>query len=207
MADHGEPAEAQRLENLWSGEFGDEYVDRNLGAYDLRAPFWASIIERTAPSRVLEVGCNVGGNLRFIAPSVEPAHAYGIDINRKALSLIHEFVPDANVLVESARELPFRDGWFDLVFTMGVLIHQPDDSLRDVLSEMGRVSSRYVLCGEYFAEETTEVPYRGVEGALFRRDYGAAFVEAVPGLTVVDTGHLSAEEGFDDITWWLFEKK
>ncbi len=207
MADHDDHAEAQRLESLWSGEFGDEYVDRNLGAYDLRAPFWASILERAQPSRVLEVGVNVGGNLRFIAPTVEPGHAYGIDINRKALSLIHKFVPDANVLVEQARDLPFRDGWFDLVFTMGVLIHQPDESLPEVISEMARVSSRYVLCGEYFSEETTEVPYRGVEGALFRRDYGKAFVETVPALSVVETGHLTAEEGFDDITWWLFEKK
>ena len=40
MAELDENAEAQRLESLWSGDFGDQYVDRNLGAYDLRAPFW-----------------------------------------------------------------------------------------------------------------------------------------------------------------------
>jgi spore coat polysaccharide biosynthesis protein SpsF len=199
-------AEAKRLEALWSGDFGDDYVDRNLGAYDARAPFWTSIVERTTPSRVLEVGCNVGGNLRFIAPELEPGHAYGIDINRKALTKIHEFVPDVNALLESARDLPFRDGWFDLVFSMGVLIHQPEESLPEVIREMARVSSKYLLAGEYFAAETTEVPYRGHEGALFRRDYEAEFRKAVPGLTTVETGHLTADEGFDDITWWLFEK-
>lgn len=199
-------AEAQRLENLWSGEFGDQYVDRNLGAYDARAPFWNGIVQRTSPSRVLEVGCNVGGNLRWIAPELQPGHAYGIDINLKALTMIHELVPSVNALLESARNLPFRDGWFDLVFSMGVLIHQPEESLPFVIREMGRVSSQYILSGEYYSEETTEVPYRGHEGALFRRDYGAAFTDFVPGLTQVDMGHLTADEGFDDITWWLFEK-
>lgn len=199
--------EAKRLENLWSGEFGDQYVDRNLGAYDARAPFWKTMVQKTSPNRVLEVGCNVGGNLRWIAPELDPGHAYGVDINLKALTMIYEFVPSVNALLESARDLPFRDGWFDLVFSMGVLIHQPEESLPDVIREMGRVSSKYILSGEYYSAETTEVPYRGHEGALFRRDYGAAFSEYVPGLTQVDTGDLTADDGFDDITWWLFEKK
>jgi len=198
--------EAKRLEDLWSGSFGDAYVDRNAGAYDLRGPFWRNVIDRLSPTRVLEVGCNTGGNLRWIAPLLEPASTYGVDINRKALALLHETQPNVNALIGSAKDLPFRDSWFDLVFTMGVLIHQPDDSLPDVLREMARCSSAYLLCGEYFAEQVTEVAYRGVPGALFKRDYGRLFLEAIPGLALVDSGHLTAEEGFDDITWWLFRK-
>lgn len=199
--------EASRLESLWSGEFGDAYVDRNLGAYASREPFWRQMIEKVSPSRVLEVGCNVGGNLRWIAPSLAAGATAGIDVNLKALSALRTEFPEVNAILGSARELPFKDGWFDLVFTMGVLIHQPEDSVLDVMSEMARCSSRYVLCGEYFAAETTEVAYRGVAGALFKRDYGKAFVEVDPSLTLIETGHLTAAEGFDDITWWLFEKK
>jgi pseudaminic acid biosynthesis-associated methylase len=198
--------EVKRLEDLWSGTFGDAYVDRNAGAYDLRGPFWRDLVARLAPTRVLEVGCNTGGNLRWIAPLLEPAATYGVDINRKALTLLHEAQSDVNALIGSAKDLPFRDEWFDLVFTMGVLIHQPDDSLRDVIREMARCSSTHLLCGEYFADEVTEVAYRGVPGALFKRDYGRLFLEAVPGLALLDSGHLTAEEGFDDITWWLFKK-
>jgi hypothetical protein len=61
----------------------------------------------------------------------------------------------------SAAELPFVDHCFDLVFTMGVLIHQPDESLGRVMSEVVRCSARLVLCAEYYAPEPTEVPYRG----------------------------------------------
>ena len=91
--------EAKRLEDLWSGSFGDAYVDRNAGAYDLRGPFWRNVIDRLSPTRVLEVGCNTGGNLRWIAPLLEPASTYGVDINRKALALLHETQPDVNALL------------------------------------------------------------------------------------------------------------
>jgi pseudaminic acid biosynthesis-associated methylase len=198
--------EPARLEDLWSGDFGDDYVDRNIGAYEIREPFWRSIVDRVAPTRVLEVGCNVGGNLRWIAPSVPPGSAYGVDVNRKALAALRETLPDVNTIWTAARELPFRDDFFDFVFTMGVLIHQPEESVRDVMSEMVRCSSRFVLCGEYFSADTVDVPYRGVEGALFKRDYGKLFTEVGPSLSLVESGHLSADEGFDDITWWLFEK-
>jgi len=206
MTDSGERAESVRLENLWSGDFGDDYVDRNLGAYEQRAPFWASLMGELRPQRVLEVGANVGGNLQWIAEHVDPTGVYAVDVNRKALQLLHERVPGISSAWSPGRELPFRDRWFDLVFTMGVLIHQPDSTLPLVMAEMVRCSRRWVLCGEYFAPSTEEVAYRGHEGALFRRDYGRLFRELFPELRPAREGRLTKEEGWDDVTWWLFEK-
>lgn len=207
MSDARSGTEAHRLEAVWGGGFGDEYVDRNLDAYEPRRAFWDAMSRRVAPSRLLEVGCNAGGNLRHIAPHVGERAVYGIDINRKALRTAQALLPDANLTLESASELPFRDGWFDLVFTMGVLIHQPEESVRTVMAEMVRCSRRYVLAGEYADDSTVEVPYRGIEGSLFRRDYGRIFQEVAPELVLADTGRLTADEGFDDVTWWLFEKR
>ena len=65
---------------------------------------------------------------------------------------------------------------------------------------------RWVLVGEYYAEETEEVAYRGVDGALFRRDYGALFLERFAELRAADEGFLGKSEGWDDVTWWLFER-
>jgi pseudaminic acid biosynthesis-associated methylase len=211
MVDADPPAgeeqdEAARLEGLWGGTFGDDYVDRNAGAYESRRDFWEQIVARTSPARVLEVGCNVAGNLRWLGDLV-PGGAYGIDVNRKALAVVHADFPDLNVMWALAREVPFRDRWFDLVFTMGVLIHQPDDTLPDVMTEIVRCSSRWVLCGEYFADEPTEVSYRGVEGALFKRDYGRLFADRFPELELVDRGFLGKDAGWDDVTWWLFERR
>jgi pseudaminic acid biosynthesis-associated methylase len=201
MADDG--SEARRLEELWEGDFGDDYVERNT-AFDHRQPFWDDLLGRFPIRHALEVGCNVGGNLRWIASHVE--RAIGIDVNRKALGRLRAESTGSAGLVAAGRRLPFADGAFDLTFTMGVLIHQPEESLRDVMSELVRTSGRYVLCAEYFAERTEEVPYRDQTGALFRRDYGGLYQRWWPELQLLDRGFLGRDAGWDDVTWWLFEQ-
>lgn len=205
-SDHRPDAETSRLEQLWAGEFGDEYVDRNLDAYEQREAFWREIHGKCSFRSALEVGCNAGGNLQWLVDLLPDRPVVGVDINRKAIRQLHERVPNANGLWSPGRELPFRDKHFELVFTMGVLIHQPDTTLPLVMSEMVRCSSRFVLFGEYYAEQSTEVPYRGHQGALFRRDYGAIFAELFPDLEHVDRGFLGRNEGWDDVTWWLFRR-
>jgi pseudaminic acid biosynthesis-associated methylase len=197
--------EAHRLEDLWAGAFGDDYVDRNADIHGPRGEFWHSIVERTRAQSVLEVGCNLGGNLAWLARDLDPRHVWGIDVNAKALASLHERLPEVNAVWSPARRLPFRDRMFDLVFTMGVLIHQPEVTLPLVMAEMTRCSTRYVLCGEYYAAETTEVSYRDQSGALFKRDYGRLFQELVPELCLLDQGYFGRDEGWDDITWWLLE--
>jgi pseudaminic acid biosynthesis-associated methylase len=198
---------AARLEALWAGEFGDSYVERNAGAARGRDGFWRERLERLRPSSVLEVGCNVGGNLRWVAETVGAKNTAGIDVNERALATLRETLPGVDARLASARELPFPDASFDLVFTMGVLIHQPPESLDEVMSEVVRCSRRWVLCGEYFGDEKVEVPYRGETGALFKRDFGADYTRLFPELRLADRGFLPRGEGsWDDVTWWLFEK-
>jgi pseudaminic acid biosynthesis-associated methylase len=200
-------SEANRLEALWAGEFGNEYVDRNLAAYDRRGDFWLPLLDELAPQSVLEVGCNVGGNLQWIAQRVDPTRVTGVDVNAKALRLLDQRVPGVRGVHSPARELPVSDRSIDFVFTMGVLIHQPEETLEKVMSEMVRASSRYVFCGEYYDKETVEVHYRGHEGALFRRDYGGLFLDLFPHeLTLMREGYLGPEEGWDRVTWWLFQR-
>jgi pseudaminic acid biosynthesis-associated methylase len=202
-----EQSEAVRLEALWGGEFGDRYVERNADAYDHRRTFWQDLRRRTETASVLEVGCNVGGNLRWLVDDLPDGATWGVDVNRSAIDRIRAVSPGVNAVLSPGRELPFRDRWFDLVFTMGVLIHQPDSTLPLVMAEMVRCSRRFVLCGEYYAPEATEVPYHGHQGALFKRDYGGLFADLFPGLALVDEGFLSRDEGWDDVTWWLFRRR
>lgn len=198
--------EARRLEQLWGGDFGNAYVDRNREARAHREPFWTKIVTETAPQRVLEVGCNLGANLSWIAAQIGPENVTGVDVNLNALKELSRAVPGVNLQWSPGRELPFRDRWFDLTFTMGVLIHQPESTLPLVMAEIVRCSRKYVLCGEYYSEQTVEVPYRDQEGALFKRDYGRIYQELFPELQLRTTGFLSKAEGWDDVTYWLFEK-
>jgi pseudaminic acid biosynthesis-associated methylase len=197
------------LERLWAGAFGDAYSERNARAGRGREAFWRALIERLRPATVLEVGCNVGGNLAWIAPLVGPGKVAGVDVNESALGALRARLPGVDARHASGRALPFDDGGFELVFTIGVLIHQGAEELGPMMREIVRCSGRYVLCGEYFAEEEVEVPYRGMTGALFKRDYGRLYERAFPELAVVDTGTLARadEHTWDDVTWWLLEKR
>ena len=203
-------ADVRRLETLWSEEFGDRYVERNRAAAEHRAPFWRWLHEQHPFETVLEVGCNIGGNLHWLAQLVDPQRVYGVDINAQALREVRTTLPDVNAVRSPARSLPFRDGLFDLTFTTTVLIHQPLDALPIVMNEVVRCSRRYVLCGEYHADELEEVPYRGETGALFKRDWGALYQSLFPELELLHQRFEPSQpdgSGWDDVTFWLFEKR
>ena len=202
----GAGLQAKRLEGLWGGELGNAYTDRNQAAGSNRAPFWQEILREFPARRVLEVGCNLGGNLRWVASHLPPQDVYGVDINLKALQELHRGLPDVNALYSQARELPFRDRWFDMVFTMGVLIHQPPETLPVVMTEIVRCANRFVLCGEYFSPEPIEVAYREQTGALFKRDFGSLYQQLFPDLILRKKRFLSKADGWDDVTYWVFEK-
>jgi pseudaminic acid biosynthesis-associated methylase len=198
--------EALRLEGLWAGDFGDAYTIRNETAGADRGKFWTALFASHPIASVLEVGCNVGANLQWIAKHVDSAHIYGVDVNAGALDRLHQRLPAINAIRSIGRELPFRDRWFDLVFTSGVLIHQPDSTLPLVMSEVVRVSRKLVLALEYAAEESVEVPYRGQEGALFKRDYTGLYHELFPELELVGEGFLGHAEGWAETAWCLYAR-
>ena len=197
-----------RLEALWAGEFGDAYIERNKDAESGRRDFWSHQLEHLGATSVLEVGCNIGGNLRWIAELLGAQNVAGVDVNPTALELLRERVPGVDAQLASGARLPFEDGAFDLVFTTGVLIHQdPETTLEPMMREVVRVAERFVIAGEYHADELTEVHYRGEEGALFKQDFGALYRRLFPSLELLDSGFLSEREGrWDDLTYWILRK-
>ncbi|MEY2478469.1 MAG: hypothetical protein QOG87_3784 [Actinomycetota bacterium] len=200
-------SEAARLEELWQGDFGRQYVERNRSAGGDRGPFWRGLAKRLSPHSVLEVGCNVGANLQHLDAIPEVEDLWGVDVNRESLAELHARLPQVSAGWAVARSLPFRDGWFDLVFTVAVLIHVPEDALPLAMGELVRCSRRHVLCVEYRADETVEVDYRGQHRAFFKRDYGTVLAGLFPELTLLEEGDVSKADGFDDgLGYWLFAK-
>jgi SAM-dependent methyltransferase len=99
--------DAARLEGLWSGDFGDDYVERNRAASEGRRPFWEHVLGSLEVESALEIGCNVGGNLRWLAELLTPDVVAGVDVNERALEVVRSEIPGVDVRVASARELPF----------------------------------------------------------------------------------------------------
>jgi pseudaminic acid biosynthesis-associated methylase len=202
----GETTRATSLEQLWAGDFGAAYIDRNRALDERRAVFWTDLVRDSGIRSVLEIGCGQGANLKPLAGLFDPHDVWGVDVNEDALALARLHAPGVNVVASRARRLPFRDDLADLAFTVGVLIHQPETTLPIVMAEIVRCSARFVLWAEYHAPTTEEVPYHGATGALYRRDYGAIYRELFPELRVLRVGFLAPEDGFDRVTWQLLEK-
>lgn len=199
--------DASRLESLWGGAFGVEYTKRNAAIGEHGARFWRARLAECPAESALEIGCNLGGNLRWLSSFMAGGGPLvGIDVNAYGLTQVRAHAPAARPVMAAARQLPFRAGAFDLVFTMGVLIHQPPATLPAVLDEIVRCAQRFVICAEYFAERLTAVPYRGQEGALFKCDFGALYRARFPALRQLSTGFLPRAEGWDDVTYWVFAK-
>jgi pseudaminic acid biosynthesis-associated methylase len=190
---------------LWRSEFGRDYTNRNDRDRPERVGAWRRLLEGIEITRALEVGCNVGWNLVYLE-RLGIRDLYGIDPQPIAVERARHRRPAFNVLHGTAFELPFRDGYFDLAFTSGVLIHIAPDSLGGALDEIARVSRRWIVAMEYDHPSEQEVAYRGHSEALWKRDHGAAWLTRHPQLRHVRRLELGAEDGYDNSTAHLFEK-
>lgn len=198
----------------WTGHFGDEYVERNDYAAWKMGPgteAFRRILGRLNIQSALEIGSNIGLNLLFINEVFKGnVKLYAVEPNRKAFD---ELISQKRIRLEKAWNcdgfhLPLADSSVDLVFTAGVLIHVAPDNLGRITDEIVRVARNYVLCIEYFSHVPLEVPYHGKKGLLFKRDFGAFYLDRFPQLKCKRYGFFWQREFpiFDNLTWWLFKK-
>ncbi len=207
-------AAAGKQEQLWRTEFGDAYVDRNVVSDAHLANLtrnWTRVLESTqgrAPKTIFEGGANIGLNLRALRRLTD-ARFIALEPNAKARQRLvdDKIVEPGDVMDGLLNKIPLPDASVDLSFTSGVLIHVPPKDLLPSISEIVRVSRRYVVCIEYFSDKPEEIPYRGQTEALFKRDFGSFYLESFPQLRVLDYGFAwKAMTGLDNLTWQLFEK-
>ena len=190
---------------LWRSEFGRAYTDRNDHEKPERIASWRRVLDGLAPDRVLEVGCNIGWNLVYLA-RLGIRQLYGIEPQAYAVERARQRRPDFGVLQGTAFDLPFRDGWFDLAFTSGVLIHIAPGDVGTAIDELYRVSRRWIVAIEYDGATEQAIAYRGNANALWKRDHGALWQSRHPDLRPIRRLELGAADGYDDCTAHLFEK-
>lgn len=186
-----------KQEHFWTGDFGREYTDRNSRPLDEWNEFYRTLFGHTKlemnaeflgdlsrEARILEVGCNTGMQLVGLQ-AAGFQHLYGVEVQAYAVEKAREFVRGVNIVQGSGLDLPFKDGFFDVVCTNGVLIHIAPDDLPRMMAEMVRCSRRYIMCYEYYAPETTPIPYRGNDGFAWKTDFSRVFLEHFPELRLV----------------------
>jgi len=199
-------------QKFWANTYADEYIEKN-SQFDSEkgVAAWKLMLEKVGPiNSILECGCNIGRNIDFLNALLPSASKSIIEISQPAFEFVtsrHDFAQAFNGAIEDAN---FQEVSFDLVFTIGVLIHIHPDNLLKNMERMYKLSSGYILMGEYFNRTPIMLEYQGQKDKLFKRDFGKLFIENFP-VELVDHGflwgHLYDNAGFDDVTWWLFKKK
>jgi spore coat polysaccharide biosynthesis protein SpsF len=197
-------------EQLWAGEFGNDYIVRNRDSALLdhnRALFDKILSHTQGVTSAIEFGANIGNNLRALRDLRPAIELHSVEINATAAAEIETW-GGATVEVASLLDFVPSRQW-DLSFTKGVLIHLPPQALPDIYDKLVAASSRYVMVCEYYNPTPVEVSYRGHEQALFKRDFASEIMDAHPQLRLVDYGftyHRDPRHPLDDSTWFLMEK-
>ena len=197
-------------ERFWAGGFGTEYIERNRSEILQGActAFWSRVLSRTrGVSSALELGANIGLNLRSLRTLLPRAELAGVEINPSAAAELRAW-GGAEVFEQSLLDFVANRSW-DLVFTKGVLIHLNPERLNDAYDVLYRSSARYLVVAEYYNPTPMAVPYRGNEDRLFKRDFAGELMDRFPSLKPVDYGFVWRRDPVfpqDDITWFLLEK-
>lgn len=127
---------------------------------------YADLLQLSAASRVLEVGCGAGGCAIFLAQTLGAA-VTGIDVNEAGIRNANELAQVNGIAsrvrfthIEAGSPLPFEKGSFDAVFSNDAMCHIPDrlDTLREwhrVLRPGGRIlfTDAMIVTGILTSEE------------------------------------------------------
>lgn len=192
-------------EQLWQGQFGTSYHQRNKQTD--RLGFWLDVLKQ-APMRgidsVLEVGAGQGDNLAALRLLNHRAKFTGCEINPAAAEAMRN------------RGFAVLEGSFlghhvlpkaDLVITRGFLIHVPEQDLMRTLKRMHDAANFYICIAEYYSPVRREIPYRGYANALWADDFALRLLKSFDDLKLLDYGFHYHLDGGHDLTWFLLEKR
>ncbi len=198
-------------QNFWAFEYANEYISKNSKFNAEKGQdCWRKMLAKAEGiNSILECGCNIGRNIEFLNAILPESSKSIIEISKGAFDYVtKKYKLNATYngsIVDATFEVPL----FDLVFTSGVLIHVHPDDLLSNMSKIFSFSNKYILFAEYFNREPVMIEYQGKKNRLFKRDFGRLFIQNYP-VKLVDYGfhwgYINDDAGFDDITWWLFEK-
>ena len=198
-------------EEFWSGEFGNNYIDRNKSAQLLASNihFFSEILKGCGLIKnVIELGANIGMNIKALKLLLPSASFAAVEINKAAYEHLVA-IDDLRGYHQSILDFQPED-LYDFVFIKGVLIHINPDMLEVAYEKLYSSSRKYICIGEYYNPSPVAIPYRGYTDKLFKRDFAGDFMKKFPDLELVRYGfsyHGDPNFPQDDINWFLFKKQ
>jgi pseudaminic acid biosynthesis-associated methylase len=205
----------------WKSRFGRDYTDRNtLNLKELDMLYKKNIgITREELNRdfigslsrnfkVLEVGSNVGNQL-ILLKKMGFKNLYGIELNSYAVERSKSRAEGINIIQGSAFDIPFKDNFFDLVFTSGVLIHINPKVIQKAIGEIHRCALTYIWGCEYFAEDgyVAGGEYRGQRNMFWKTDFARLYLNSFKDLTLLKERRFKYLSNENVDTVFLLKKK
>lgn len=198
-------------EVFWAGEFGNEYIERNnsdqLLASNLNF-FTKAFNQAGKINSCIEFGANIGMNLKAIKLLYPSIQLNGIEINQTAASELTKLI--GNESVHQCSIFDFNSSQtFDVALIKGVLIHINPEKLGEVYQKLYESSKQFILIAEYYNPSPVNIPYRGHDNKLFKRDFAGEMMDLYSDLKLIDYGFSYRKDPVfpqDDITWFLLKK-
>jgi pseudaminic acid biosynthesis-associated methylase len=110
---------------------------------------------------------------------------YGIELQDYAVELSKSRTQSINIIKGSALDIPYKDGYFDMVFTSGLLIHISPSDLNLVMSEIHRCTRKCIWGFEYYSDKHTEVVYRGNKKLLWKGNFAGMYLDLFEDLKLI----------------------
>lgn len=117
-------------EAFWAGDFGDSYASRNDGPSLEASNRWlfARALQSAGPiDSALELGANIGANLKALASLYPDLTCDAVEINESAVGRLIDEFGEQHVRMQSLLDFDERPKTWDLVICKGVLIHVAPD--------------------------------------------------------------------------------
>jgi pseudaminic acid biosynthesis-associated methylase len=181
----------------WEEEFGEGYLERNvydpvelntfyMNRFGITKDTLNNDFLKDIPkdAKILEVGTNIGNQL-FHLQSQGYTNLYGIEIQDRAINYAKQRTDNLNIIKSDALDIPFKDNYFDVVFTHGVLIHISPENIKKVIKEITRVSRQYIWGLEYYADEYIDLEYHGQKNIMWKTNFAKLFTDSEIGLEVI----------------------
>lgn len=198
-------------EAFWTGEFGDQYINRNTGEKLLASNihlFSKALKNAGNISSLIEFGANIGMNLKALKILYPDCNLKGIEINQQAAQELQNVIGSNNVINDSIYHIQMEET-FDVVLIKGVLIHLHPEMLELTYQKLYDHAAKYVLIAEYYNPVPVEITYRGHQERLYKRDFAGEFLEKFTDCVLVDYGFVYRRDPAfpqDDVTWFLIKK-
>jgi SAM-dependent methyltransferase len=147
-------------DSFW-GEYGNHYLHLLTGSkksLEIDVQPLIARLHAIGAENILEVGCGFGRNFPFIKENVKCVKkVMGVEFSKAMIDSSAKYFKSfpgrdyrTEIIQGNAKNLPFEDDSFDLVYTHVCLTHIPPEDIPKVTSEISRVAKNWILHLERF---------------------------------------------------------